>query len=420
MYEEIKTEQEEKPPVIEYYKLESNGKATIAKPIRIVSSCNLDIFRFPFDSQSCNLSFGSYVYTGRTTASMQQQKQVNGTKYEAQNRHPGEQQARVRARRAEKELRHSTNTRRCIKYEARIKNQNSNQEKYRKKTILRNNSLIIRQGRKEGYRMTLRLSHSLQENHGTPNRFFELWVLVPQGLMTHSTREISIQRSPIVYVINLIIPACFLVVLDVISMFIQMGTEERIGFKIAVVLGFSVLLLILNDMLPNAESPPALGIFCCVSLAVMVLSITGCISTSYMQKLSDTEKNVPPWIKTWVMIYLARILLFKTTFTKRDLVTVVADNNNCQHGEEPETNLEFMEKRKRIMTVEEVSLEVKLLKRLLLGILNIHKELILSRKEDCTKSEWHVAALVVDRLVFFIHLFIIIIVFIVLIVIWAT
>lgn len=69
---------------------------------------------------------------------------------------------------------------------------------------------------------------------------------------------------PILYVINLIVPAGFLVLVDVASMFIPMEGGERLGFKITVVLGFSVLLLILNDLLPNSEVTPILGESCTV------------------------------------------------------------------------------------------------------------------------------------------------------------
>ena len=33
-------------------------------PLRVVSSCNLDIYTFPFDIQTCTLTFGSYMFRG--------------------------------------------------------------------------------------------------------------------------------------------------------------------------------------------------------------------------------------------------------------------------------------------------------------------------------------------------------------------
>ncbi|PIO39422.1 hypothetical protein AB205_0186010, partial [Aquarana catesbeiana] len=70
--------------------------------------------------------------------------------------------------------------------------------------------------------------------------------------------EITLKRVPVVHIITLILPACFMVLLDIVSMFIHIESGERLEFKITLVLGFSVLLLILNDMLPKSKTAPVL------------------------------------------------------------------------------------------------------------------------------------------------------------------
>ncbi|CAJ0939092.1 unnamed protein product, partial [Ranitomeya imitator] len=66
------------------------------------------------------------------------------------------------------------------------------------------------------------------------------------------------QRIPQTYVVSFILPICFMVLLDIVSMFIEMPKNDRLGFKISIVLGFSMLLLILNDILPLSHTPPLL------------------------------------------------------------------------------------------------------------------------------------------------------------------
>ncbi|OCT82281.1 hypothetical protein XELAEV_18024801mg [Xenopus laevis] len=189
--------------------------------------------------------------------------------------------------------------------------------------------------------------------------------------------NITIKWASVVYVINIIIPACSMVLLDIASMFIQLGSGERLGFKITVVLGFSVLLLILNDMVPSSDSPPVLGIFCAVCLILMVTSIIGSVITNYMMMiLSDMQPNVPNWI-TWSL------------------------------------------ERKRLRQRSEVPLELNLLKRLLVAVLRIHQELNMCSNKQDAKSEWYVAALVVDRLILFLYIIIIIIISSILIIVWA-
>ncbi|XP_075897532.1 5-hydroxytryptamine receptor 3A [Nelusetta ayraudi] len=64
---------------------------------------------------------------------------------------------------------------------------------------------------------------------------------------------VTIRRKPLLYVVNLIVPLLYLLVLDVASFFIHASKGEKLSFKITVLLSISVLLLILQDMLPSTE-----------------------------------------------------------------------------------------------------------------------------------------------------------------------
>lgn len=72
--------------------------------------------------------------------------------------------------------------------------------------------------------------------------------------------QITIVRKPLLYVINLIVPLFYLLVLDLASFFISEARGEKLSFKVTVLLSISVLLLILQDMLPSTEdSLPMIG-----------------------------------------------------------------------------------------------------------------------------------------------------------------
>lgn len=53
-------------PKVPYVYLYNTGRVHDAKPLRVVSSCNLDIYTFPFDIQDCTLTFNSYLHEGET------------------------------------------------------------------------------------------------------------------------------------------------------------------------------------------------------------------------------------------------------------------------------------------------------------------------------------------------------------------
>lgn len=65
--------------------------------------------------------------------------------------------------------------------------------------------------------------------------------------------QVTISRKPMLYVINLIVPLFYLLVLDLASFFISEARGEKLGFKVTILLSISVLLLILQDMLPSTE-----------------------------------------------------------------------------------------------------------------------------------------------------------------------
>ncbi|KAK5931709.1 hypothetical protein CesoFtcFv8_000003 [Champsocephalus esox] len=52
-------------PFVPYVYLHSDGRVHDASPIRVVSSCNLDIYTFPFDIQDCTMTFNSYIHLAK-------------------------------------------------------------------------------------------------------------------------------------------------------------------------------------------------------------------------------------------------------------------------------------------------------------------------------------------------------------------
>uniref|UniRef100_A0A3P9PC04 5-hydroxytryptamine receptor 3A-like n=2 Tax=Poecilia reticulata TaxID=8081 RepID=A0A3P9PC04_POERE len=82
--------------------------------------------------------------------------------------------------------------------------------------------------------------------------------------------QISLERKPFLYVINLILPLLFLLVLDLASFFVSDSSGEKLGFKVTILLSVFVLLQILKDILPSTEdSLPLMAIYC-VSVFTLV------------------------------------------------------------------------------------------------------------------------------------------------------
>ncbi|XP_044125222.1 5-hydroxytryptamine receptor 3A-like [Bufo gargarizans] len=325
--------------VVVYMQLYYNGTIRRTKTLKVVTTCPLDLYKFPFDTQKCNLTFGISDILLVPSSSAQQVTLLSIKEF--------------------------------AKAEWSLKEVN-----------------II---------------------HLNISKFGEEWSKV--------IYQVLIRRAPILYVINLIIPACLLVIVDAASMFIPMEGGERLGFKITVVLGFSVLLLILNDFLPNTDNPPILGVFCMVCLLIMIVSIIDSIFISYMLYLSAVKPEVPQWLKLWVLKRLAFVLRISIQDEFPDPTTIAVKNKAADelpalHDSETETN-------RRLAKDSKDSPEIKLLKRLLLELLMVRRHLIVSKKEEAAKSEWNLVAFVLDRFILILYLFIVIIIVVIVVLVWA-
>ncbi|MEQ2249342.1 hypothetical protein ILYODFUR_028181 [Ilyodon furcidens] len=99
--------------------------------------------------------------------------------------------------------------------------------------------------------------------------------------------RISLQRKPFLYIINLILPLLFLLVLDLASFFISETGGEKLGFKMTILLSIFVLLLILKDILPSTEDTlPLMAIYCVLVFTLVWISVLETMLISFLKNLA--------------------------------------------------------------------------------------------------------------------------------------
>ncbi|XP_039888111.1 5-hydroxytryptamine receptor 3A-like isoform X2 [Simochromis diagramma] len=77
------------------------------------------------------------------------------------------------------------------------------------------------------------------------------------GSYSEITYYIVLKRRPIAYVVNLLVPSCFLITVDLFSFVLPPQSVDRSSFKMTLILGYTVFLLIMNDLLPvTGEKTP--------------------------------------------------------------------------------------------------------------------------------------------------------------------
>ncbi|XP_027632510.1 LOW QUALITY PROTEIN: 5-hydroxytryptamine receptor 3C-like [Tupaia chinensis] len=117
---------------------------------------------------------------------------------------------------------------------------------------------------------------------------------------------VAIRRRPILYVINLLVPSGFLVAIDALSFYLPASlpswSGNRAPFKITLLLGYNVFLLMMNDLLP-ASGTPLISVYFALCLSLMVLSLLETVFITYLLHLATTQ---PPPMPGWLHSLLPR------------------------------------------------------------------------------------------------------------------
>uniref|UniRef100_W5MPQ4 5-hydroxytryptamine receptor 3A-like n=1 Tax=Lepisosteus oculatus TaxID=7918 RepID=W5MPQ4_LEPOC len=238
VYEFIDEDKSQRCP---YVYVNHTGHIRYDRMLRVVSSCNLEIFNFPFDVQNCSLTFGSYMHTIRD----------------------------VRVSPALPFDQISGNSKQYLETSGEWE-------------------LVVIEGSADI------LKFGIDE-----------WDII--------TFWVVIKRRPVLYVVNLLIPSSFLMVIDILSFYLPPHSVDRASFKMTLILGYTVFLLIMNDLLPStANGTPLIGIYFSVCLALMVISLLETvIITNVLHHSAMKYRSVPRWIRLIVLHYIARLICYR-------------------------------------------------------------------------------------------------------------
>ncbi|KAM8898704.1 5-hydroxytryptamine receptor 3B isoform 2-T2 [Spinachia spinachia] len=107
----------------------------------------------------------------------------------------------------------------------------------------------------------------------------------------HVQFNVLIRRRPLLYVVGLLIPSVFLMLVDVTSFYLPLSSGTRIAFKISILLGYTLFRVNLTDELPaTAVNTPLIGVFFAVCMALLMLSLIKSILV--VKLLHHGEKEV--------------------------------------------------------------------------------------------------------------------------------
>uniref|UniRef100_A0A3Q3AJM8 Neurotransmitter-gated ion-channel ligand-binding domain-containing protein n=1 Tax=Kryptolebias marmoratus TaxID=37003 RepID=A0A3Q3AJM8_KRYMA len=227
---------ENKAPTVPYVYVHDTGAVHDALPVKVVSSCNLNIYTFPFDIQNCSLTFNSYIYYN---------------------------EIQILLGRSAEEI------------------------------TMNSKTVMTTMGEWELLDITAK---KLENDDLT-------------GFYTDQlTFHVRVRRRATMYVMNLLLPSCFLITVDLFSFLLPPQNIDRSSFKMTLILGYTVFLLIMNDLLPVTGNIIPLIVFFSLCLALMVASLLETILITNLLCNSADFSPVPGWIKVLVLLQELRSL----------------------------------------------------------------------------------------------------------------
>uniref|UniRef100_A0A8C7LPN1 Neurotransmitter-gated ion-channel ligand-binding domain-containing protein n=1 Tax=Oncorhynchus mykiss TaxID=8022 RepID=A0A8C7LPN1_ONCMY len=210
---------ENRAPIVPYVYIKHSGIVRDANPVRVVSSCNLEIYTFPFDVQNCTFTFRSYIHH------VSDIRIILGKKVED----------------------------------------------------------------------ILKRSISVLSTEGE-------WELM-------DIKSSKFKRRATLYVVNLLIPSCFLITVDLFSFLLPPQNVDRSSFKMTLILGYSVFLLIINNLLPVTGSTiPLINVFFAICLALMVASLLETILITNLLVGSSNFHPVPGWVRVLILRFMGTLV----------------------------------------------------------------------------------------------------------------
>ncbi|KAM6172704.1 5-hydroxytryptamine receptor 3A [Erethizon dorsatum] len=144
---------------------------------------------------------------------------------------------------------------------------------------------------------------------GVLTQFLEFSDRESSGSYAEMKFYVVIRRRPLFYAVSLLLPSIFLMIMDIVGFYLPPDSGERVSFKITLLLGYSVFLIIVSDTLPaTAIGTPLIGVYFVVCMALLVISLAETILIVRLVHKQDLQRPVPPWLWHLVLERIAPLL----------------------------------------------------------------------------------------------------------------
>ncbi|XP_067667362.1 neuronal acetylcholine receptor subunit alpha-10-like [Haliotis asinina] len=113
------------------------------------------------------------------------------------------------------------------------------------------------------------------------------------------TFYVNLRRKPFFYLVNLLFPCILISAMALLGFILPPDAGEKVSVEITVLLSLSVFMLVISDSLPpTSDNFPYLGIYFCLSMALVTLSTVLTVLVLNVHYRGNNGVRVPRWLKT--------------------------------------------------------------------------------------------------------------------------
>ena len=247
------------------------------------------------------------------------------------------------------------------------------------------------------------------------------------------TLNLIIKRKPLYYVFNLILPCALISTLTLILFFLPPESGEKVGLGITVLLAMTVFLLLVAETLPaTSDEIPLLGQYFIATMFVTAMSLVSTCTVLNFFHRSPATSPMPRWVRVIILGYMAKVFCFK--IEREDEIKMMTPKNKRKRIEFdlngvvpfeddiymtlPGSPRKFRDdmslvsqsgrstpSKRSVRSMSLVGGQNSFADRLLDDINTLADDVRARQEDERQREEWRMAALVLDRMFFWLFLF---------------
>ncbi|XP_069599201.1 5-hydroxytryptamine receptor 3A-like [Ranitomeya imitator] len=228
--------------------------------------------------------------------------------------------------------------------------------------------------------------------------------------------SIVIRREPLFYAVNLILPSMLLMIMNIAGFYLPPETGERTSYKITLLLGYSVFLLIVSDNCPPTGTP-LIGSYFVMCMVLLVISVMESIFIARVVHQDTLHRSVPQWVKTMVLEKMAALVCVKS----KDYFAI--SRNNISDISEQKEDSNSTEKLsiyndetikyhiRQLATAQDLDAQLMIIKEI--------QESLKKNTDRCISNEWLHVGYIIDMFLFRLYILIVLLFMVSMAAIWA-